>query len=514
MGSGWLFAPLQAAQSAGPAALVSWSIGGVAMILLALTFAEVSSMLPVSGGIARIPHFTHGNVTSMVMGWTAWLGYNTAAPIEVLVILEYSGHWLPWIFTKTGGPETMALSPLGYGFTALLLLIFTLFNAWSARFFANLNSFITWFKLVIPVLIGGFILYHVFRPANFTEYGGFAPYGWVGIFGAVSSGGIIFAFLGFRHVIDLAGEAKRPQLFVPLALVFSILICMVVYLLLQGAFIGALDADNLSGGWSKVHFADLLGPLAGILAGLGIVWLTTTLYVGSILGPFGGALVATGSNARLARAMSHNGFFPHFLDKLTSRGIPLRALVLNYFVGLILVVSVPFREIIALNTSAIVLSLTVGPVAVVALRAQLPDHKRLFQLPAVRLLAAAAMTVATWILYWSGWDTAWRLLMAVALGFVVFAFRYKNMRSGEPSLDFRSAFWMLPYMLGVGLLTWLGPYGGGMDWLPFGWDLLAGMLLAMAALWLAQRCRLPSVRTHRYLKNSHHELGGGANRYP
>ena len=89
IGSGWLFAPLLTSQLAGPSSVVAWLIGGVAMLILALCFAKATSVMPVAGGIARLPHFTHGDVTSSVLGWSAWVGYNTAAPIETIAMLEY-----------------------------------------------------------------------------------------------------------------------------------------------------------------------------------------------------------------------------------------------------------------------------------------------------------------------------------------------------------------------------------------------------------------------------------------
>ncbi len=58
------------------------------MLLLALTFAEISAMLPVPGGIARIPQFSHGNVVAVAMGWSGWVGYNTTASIEVEAMLR------------------------------------------------------------------------------------------------------------------------------------------------------------------------------------------------------------------------------------------------------------------------------------------------------------------------------------------------------------------------------------------------------------------------------------------
>ena len=67
LGSGWLFAPLLAVQQAGPAAILAWCIGVLAMLLVALAFAEVVSSLPEAGAIARLPHYSHGTVVGAVM---------------------------------------------------------------------------------------------------------------------------------------------------------------------------------------------------------------------------------------------------------------------------------------------------------------------------------------------------------------------------------------------------------------------------------------------------------------
>ena len=71
IGSGWLFGPLYAAQIAGPAAVLSWVLGGSLVIVIALSFAELSAMLPVTGGLARFPQFTHGAMVSYMMTWVA-----------------------------------------------------------------------------------------------------------------------------------------------------------------------------------------------------------------------------------------------------------------------------------------------------------------------------------------------------------------------------------------------------------------------------------------------------------
>ena len=207
IGSGWLFAPLFTAQVAGPGALISWMIGGIAMLLLALCFAEIVALLPVAGGIARIPHFTHGDVTSMLLGWTAWIGYNTAAPIETLAMLEYLGHLLPWLYQ--GGAESKQLSGAGRIVGLGVLLSFVWINALGVRAFARANTGLTWIKLGVPLGVGAVLVISRLRLENFTDFGGFLPYGVDGVLAGVSSGGVIFALIGFRHAIDMAGEVKR-----------------------------------------------------------------------------------------------------------------------------------------------------------------------------------------------------------------------------------------------------------------------------------------------------------------
>src|SRR5437763_1237677 len=83
IGSGWLFGALYASEVAGPAALLSWVIGGVAVLLLALVHAELGSMFPVAGGSARFPSYAYGGLAGFTVGWIAWLGAVTTAPIEV-----------------------------------------------------------------------------------------------------------------------------------------------------------------------------------------------------------------------------------------------------------------------------------------------------------------------------------------------------------------------------------------------------------------------------------------------
>lgn len=493
LGSGWLFAPLLTSQLAGPAALIAWSIGAIAMLLLALTFAEVTTMFPVAGGIARIPQLSHGRMLAMVLGWSAWAGYCTTAPIEVEAALGYASTYLPWLHTGESGGLTVA----GYIVAALLLLLFTILNAFGVALFARINTAMTWFKLVVPLIVVVVLLYTQFEATNFTQHGGFAPYGVAGIFGAVASGGVVFAFIGFRHAIDMAGETSNPQRTIPLALIFAVLICFVVYGALQVSFIGGLPADQLAGGWSALSVDHSLGPLAGLATALGVLWLVSLLNVAAVISPFGGGLVSTGSNGRLALAIAKNGVFPKIFAKITEQGVPLAALLLNFAVGVVLLFALDFSEIVALNGAAIVLSFIVGPVAVIALRRLAPDRPRPFKLPAAYLLSGLAFVIATLMIYWSGWETMWRLILLLAIGFCVFGARLAL--GGREALEARGAYWILPFLAGLGLLSYLSGYGNGINVMPAVYDSLIVAAFAVIMFYFAIQAHLSKESFDAYM---------------
>ena len=488
IGSGWLFAPMLAAQLAGPAAIIAWIIGSLAMLLLALTFAEISAMFPLPGGIASIPQVTHGNVVSIAMGWTAWLGYLLTAPVEVEATLRYLGRYAPWMFE---GASYENLSWSGSSAALALMVVFVILNALGVRLFTVINTSITWIKIIVPVIITVLFVASSFDTANFSGSAGFAPYGVGGILAAVSSGGVILSMIGFRHAIDMAGEVRNPGRFIPLALVAAMLICLLLYLGLQVAFIGALQPADLDNGWSGLKFSHPGGPLASVATALGLLWLVSLMNTTAVISPFGSALVAVGANARLVLAMTGTGFMPSVFGVLSRFGVPFNALVLNLIIGWVAVVFLDFSELVATHSSLVVLSFIVGPIAVVALRSLAADYPRPFRLPAAGLVGYATFILATLIVYWSGWQTVRIIGLAMVIGVLVFALRMRWMDRDE--LDLRQAAWLLPYGIGLGLLSWLGSFGG-INLIGEGYDIAACAIYCAFIYRLALRSTISQAR--------------------
>ena len=498
LGSGWLFAPLDTAQLAGPASIISWLIGAVAMLLIALTYAENSTLFPIAGGIARIPQFSHGRLLALAMGWSAWVGYCTTAPIEVKASLGYASSYLPWLTNSTGG-----LTFAGYVAAAIFLAVLTVINVFGVAWFARINTAMTWFKLIVPVIFIVVIVAARFEPSNFTSAGGFAPFGVPGIFAAVSTGGVVFAFIGFRHAIDLAGEVRNSQRVIPLALIMSVLICLAIYVGLQIAFVGAIDPASLAKGWQTIEASHELGPLGALATSVGVLWLLSMLNVAAVISPAGSGLVSVGSNARLALAMSNNGVFPRLFAKLNEYGVPLWGLILNYFVALFMLIVLPFQEILALNSAAVVLSFIAGPVSMVAFRYLAPNAHRPFVVPAAGVVGAIAFAIATLMIYWSGWSTIWVLLALLAVGAVLFFLRLAVI--GREDLEPASAVWFAIYMAGLSILSYLGGYGGGLNLIPHPLDSVVVVLFALVTFLLAVRGRVTQEVFERF-RHEQHEI--------
>jgi amino acid transporter len=211
--SGWLFGALEASQLAGPAAILSWVLGGAMIICIGLTFAERGTMFPVSGGVVRFPHFAFGSFASFTMGWITWLSAASVAPVEVEAALQYASNnigGLAHASAGSGGNPVLTF-PLGYVVAVVLLAIFCWVNLVGIRWFARANNVIVTWKLAVIVLVIIAFLVTTFHGSNFGDFGGFAPYGGTGVFEAIATAGIIFSYLGFRQGVELGARARTQR---------------------------------------------------------------------------------------------------------------------------------------------------------------------------------------------------------------------------------------------------------------------------------------------------------------
>jgi amino acid transporter len=372
------------------------------------------------------------------------------------------------------------------------MALFLLINLFAIRLVLAVNNAITWWKLAVPALTAITLTIVHFRTANFYEFG-FAPAGIGGVFQAVSGSGILFAFLGFRQAIELAGESADPHRNLPFAIVGSILLCLLLYLGLQLAFIGALQPDNLAHGWEAVKFHGISGPFAGLAAILGLPWLAAALYADAAISPGGTGIIYNTTAARVIYATADSGLMPRWFATLSPAGVPVRSLGLAFCAGLLFLLPLPsWRQLVTYLSSIGVLAYGVGPVVLFCFRRTLPeeDFVRPFRLAMAWFVAPSAFIVSNLAVFWAGATVTNHLFGGLLAVFVLYCGWQWRQHGSLRHLTWRGAIWMLPHFGGLWLITWAGPlHGLGLLNNRDGAAVIA--LFSIAILAMARLCALP-----------------------
>ncbi|MFI6466435.1 APC family permease [Streptomyces sp. NPDC050528] len=486
IGSGWLYGAEKAVVVAGPAAIISWLIGTVAIVLLALVHAELGGMFPVAGGTARYPHYAFGGLAGMSFGWFSWLQAATVAPVEVEAMIGYAGHW-SWAtgFQHTDG----TLTGSGILVAVFLMAVFVVVNFLGVRVLAHTNSAATWWKIAVPLATIFIIAVGNFHPGNFTSHG-FAPFGAKGVLSAISSSGIIFALLGFEQAIQLAGESRDPKRDLPRATLGSVAIGATIYVLLQVVFIGALPGSSFAHGWAHLAYAGISGPWAGLATVVGLGWLSVVLYLDAIISPGGTGLIYTTATSRVSYGLSKNGYAPKVFADTDKRGVPWFGLIISFVTGVVCFLPFPsWQELVGFITSASVLMYAGAPLAYGVFADRLPQLERPYRLPFGKVLSPLSFVVANLIIYWAGWDTLWRLGVAIVLGYMLLGtyawYATASERPDAPRLDWKAAQWLPVYLLGLGVISWQGSFGG-QGHIALWWDIVVVAVFSLGIYYWAK----------------------------
>jgi len=488
-GSGWLFAASHVAAMAGPAGIWSWVFGGVAVFLLGLVYCELGAALPRAGGVVRYPEFSHGPLLGSLMGLVTLIAFSSLIAIEAVASRQYAAAWFPSLSQPDSGDPSL----LGWLVQLALLLLFFLLNWFSIKSFAISNNIISVFKFLVPLLVIVLLLGH-FNPDNLSAHG-FAPYGTAGIQAAVSTGGIIFAYLGLTPIVSVASEVRSPQRTIPIALILSIALSTVIYVLLQLAFLGSLPAEHLQDGWSGVGALYTL-PYRDIALVLGLGWLATLVVADAVISPSGTGNIYMSATPRVIYGWARSTGVLPWLTKVDKKsGIPRPALWLS--LGLSIFWTLPFpswEKLIGVVSAALMLSYAAAPMAVAALRRSAPELPRPFRVRALALLGPLSFVVAALIVYWSRWETLSWLLGLQVLMFIAWVLYRLSSKAHRARLwqQVRCALWLIVFYLLVMAVSYLGTFGG-ISAITHPWDTV---LVAVIAVGIYEWASRAGLRAH------------------
>jgi amino acid transporter len=436
-------------------------------------------------------------VAGISFGFFSWLQAVTVAPIECFAVMQFGSHYWHSVYDPVKGNVT----GLGFVMTIILMAVFTGINFLAMRMFSKVNAGITWWKVAVPVF-AIIVLLFKFNPKNLGAGGGFMPFGIKSLFGAIPSAGIVFAYLGFEQADQLAGEIKNPQRNLPRAIIGAVLIGVTIYVMLQFAFIGAIPHSLISGpkGWLGIPATNAISiaPFAGLAGVVGLGWLATLLYIDGFVSPFGTGLIYVTSASRVGYGLARNRYYPQIFQRTDARGVPWFSLIIAFLFGLMFLLPFPsWHSLVGLVTSASVLMYAGAPLSLGAFRGQVPEASRPYRIPGGAVLAPIAFILANMIIYWSGLEVLWKLAIAIVIGYVLIGISMAR-DPQRPPLDWKSAQWLPVYLIGMGIISWLGQYSGGAvsapvntGTIPFWWDMVVVALFSLGIYYWAQWARLP-----------------------
>ncbi|WP_030185527.1 APC family permease [Streptomyces sp. NRRL S-813] len=496
IGSGWLFATIAAASKAGPASVVAWCLGAAFFAVVAVPWMELGTMLPRAGSAVRYPRLTHGSMTSWFNGWGYYIAAVALPVIEVQAVLSYTGGRWPSLGLTRSEHGTVVLAwPNGILSGFALLIVFFFLNIAGVKVLAESNKYMTIWKLVIPVTT--FVLMMTaFKSSNFSAFGGFAPEGVSAVFGAVSGGGIVFAYNGIRQILDFGSEVKNPQRNIPIAMIVGgLVIPLLIYVSLQIGFIGAIDwnsAGVLPGRWSALIDSKWgASPLLEAVTAAGFASFSFILLTDAVISPAATGWVWLGIGARTGYSMSVNGEFPKGLQRINRGGVPWTALALATGLGFIVFLPVPsWYKLVSMDSTALVIPYLLAGPTMAVLRREVPDVPRPVFIKAAAFWAPAAYVASLAMIYFAGWNTLINLMTAVFLALPLYA-GYTSPAKGWSSTA-PSRVLAVVFVLAWVLIGWNGGWLLRLtdDQAPDSWSFgvyYTAMTLAVAAFMVALR---------------------------
>jgi basic amino acid/polyamine antiporter, APA family len=395
----------------GPAIVISFVLAGVTCIFSALCYAELASTIPVSGSAYTYAYATMGELLAWIIGWDLLLEYGVAVAAVAVGWGAYLTELLDSVFGITLS-DSISLPPGDGGDvnvpSALLVLAAAGVLIAGVRESARSNTVMVITKLAVLL----FFIVVALTAFNGDHFSDFAPHGFDGIESAAAL--IFFAYIGFDAVSTTGEEARQPSRDLPIAIVGSLLIATVVYILVAIAAVGALPADELAG--QDAPLAVALSEGAGIGWGADIVTFGALVAISSVV------LTMLYGETRIAFSMSRDGLIPRQLARVWERTKTPALATLVFAIPIALIAALlPLSEIAELVNIGTLFAFLIVNLAVIWLRRTKPNMERGFRVPFVPVFPLIGAALCVYLMTKLPLETWIRFIVWLVLGLVVYA---------------------------------------------------------------------------------------------
>ncbi|MFI8256804.1 amino acid permease [Streptomyces filamentosus] len=369
LGTGIFVVLGDAVPKAGPAVTLAFVIAGLTALFSALSYAELAGSIPVAGSSYSYAYATMGELVAWVCGWCLVLEYG----VSVAAVAVGWGEYLNELLDGTIGvtiPALLSSAPGEGGVINLpgliVVLLAMVFLLGGARESALVNTIMVFVKIAALVLFCaiGFV---GFKSGNYAD---FMPLGMAGVSAAGAS--LFFSYIGFDAASTAGEEAKDPKRDLPRAIMLSLLIVTVLYVLVAAVAVGAWNWKEFEG--SEATLAAIMNDVSGQT-----FW-GTLLALGAVISIASVVLTVLYGQTRVLFAMSRDGLVPRVFSKVSGKtGTPrVNTVIVSLFCAALASV-IPLGKLVDATSIGTLFAFALVNIAVIVLRCTRPDMPRTFK---------------------------------------------------------------------------------------------------------------------------------------
>ena len=397
--------------TAGPAVLVSFLIAGIASAAAALSYAEFAGMIPKAGSAYTYGYVSLGELAGWFIGWDLLLEYTAIVAVVGIGVSGYFGFLvgqfgldLPaWMLGAYGtGPGHVVDV-----FAVILCLGTAFLLTRGIRAAARFEVFVVGFKVLLVIVIIVLGLFHI-NSANYSPY---FPFGAAGVLTGAAT--VFFAVFGYDAMSTAAEESKDATKHMPKAILLSLAIAMVLYVLATLVLTGMQNYTEINpeSGFSTAFKSVGLPAVANVIA-IGAIVSIVTVMVTFMLGA-----------TRVWFSMSRDGLLSKWFAKTDAkRHVPTRV---TWIVGggaALFAGFLPITIVAELTNIGILLAFVVVCIAVIVLRYRRPEIPRTFRLPLMPIVPIIGVGFSLWLVASLPWETWLRFAVWLVVGLAVYIF--------------------------------------------------------------------------------------------
>ncbi len=419
----------EAIPKAGPAVIVSFILAAVVCAFSALSYAELAGTIPVSGSSYSYAYATLGEIIAWVCGWCLMLEYGVAVAAVAVGWGQYLNEFLatfgiaipPEFANPPGEAGGVFNIPAVFVVVACMFLLLR-----GASESATMNNIMVVLKLAILLFFCA-VAFTAFDGSNFAP---FAPLGIAGI--GAAAGQVFFSYIGFDAASTAGEEAKNPKRDLPIAIIGSLIVVTVMYLLVTIAAIGANGGQpsDFEGQSSEAVLAKIANDVTGS------TWAGTLIALGAVISIFSVVLVTMYGQTRILFAMGRDGLLPKVFTKVNPRTqTPVNNTIIVAIVISILAAFIPLGQLAEATSIGTLFAFMIVNAGVIALRRSRPNMDRSFRTPLYPATPILGVIGCLYLIASLAWITWLVFFIWLAVGLLIYFFyghRKSRLAQGKP----------------------------------------------------------------------------------